>query len=76
MSIDDGKKSGKGRPQLDSQGFTVRMQRAQIVALDEWRRAQPDIPGRPEAIRRLVEIGLRAPIPSTPNNAARNKDDR
>lgn len=26
--------------------------------LDDWRRKQPDLPGRPEAIRRLVEIGL------------------
>ena len=26
--------------------------------LDEWRRKQADLPGRPEAIRRLVEIGL------------------
>jgi hypothetical protein len=27
--------------------------------LDDWRRQQDDLPGRPEAIRRLVEIGLR-----------------
>ncbi|WP_256375333.1 hypothetical protein [Bradyrhizobium sp. Ec3.3] len=28
--------------------------------LDDWRRKQPDLPGRPEAIRRLVEIALKA----------------
>lgn len=28
--------------------------------VDEWRRAQPDIPARAEAIRRLVEAGLSA----------------
>ena len=28
--------------------------------LDDWRRKQDDLPGRPEAIRRLVEIGLKA----------------
>ncbi len=28
--------------------------------LDNWRRGQSDLPGRPEAIRRLVEIGLKA----------------
>jgi hypothetical protein len=28
-------------------------------ALDDWRRKQEDLPGRPEAIRRLVEIGLK-----------------
>ncbi|MBP1297418.1 hypothetical protein ACVL91_009818 [Bradyrhizobium elkanii] len=27
---------------------------------DDWRRKQADLPGRPEAIRRLVEIGLKA----------------
>lgn len=26
--------------------------------IDAWRRAQPDIPARAEAIRRLVEKGL------------------
>jgi hypothetical protein len=26
---------------------------------DEWRRKQDDLPGRPEAIRRLVELGLK-----------------
>jgi hypothetical protein len=29
-----------------------------IKSLDAWRREQDDLPGRPEAIRRLVEIGL------------------
>jgi hypothetical protein len=28
--------------------------------LDDWRRKQRDLPGRPEAIRRLIEIGLKA----------------
>jgi hypothetical protein len=27
--------------------------------LDDWRRQQADLPGRPEAIRRLVELGLK-----------------
>jgi hypothetical protein len=31
-----------------------------ISAIDDWRRKQDDLPGRPEAIRRLVEIGLKA----------------
>jgi hypothetical protein len=29
-----------------------------IARLDDWRRVQPDIPGRAEAVRRLVELGL------------------
>jgi hypothetical protein len=33
---------------------------AEIVGLvDEWRRKQEDVPTRPEAIRRLVELGLK-----------------
>ena len=27
--------------------------------IDEWRRRQPDLPSRSEAIRRLVELGLK-----------------
>jgi hypothetical protein len=30
-----------------------------LKVLDDWRRQQEDLPGRPEAIRRLVEIGLK-----------------
>jgi hypothetical protein len=36
----------------------VRVPTAQIGAIDAWRRKQKDIPTRPEAIRRLAEIGL------------------
>ena len=32
----------------------------QLEQIDRWRRAQSDMPGRSEAIRRLVEIGLKA----------------
>jgi hypothetical protein len=34
--------------------------------LDAWRREQPDLPNRPEAIRRLIELGL---------DAARTKEE-
>jgi hypothetical protein len=30
-----------------------------ILEIDRWRRLQSDMPGRPEAIRRLVELGLK-----------------
>lgn len=30
-----------------------------IKAIDDWRRKQADLPTRSEAIRRLVEIGLK-----------------
>lgn len=29
-------------------------------ALADWRRQQPDLPSRSEAIRRLIELGLQA----------------
>jgi len=38
----------------------VRVQPDMAKQLDDWRRKQDDLPGRPEAIRRLVELGLKA----------------
>lgn len=40
--------------------MNVRMEREKIAAVDEWRRTQSDLPGRPEAIRRLIDLGLKA----------------
>ena len=40
--------------------FQIRYDDDWMHQVDEWRRVQPDIPGRAEAIRRLVEIGLEA----------------
>ena len=37
----------------------VRIQPDMAKQIDDWRRGQTDLPGRPEAIRRLVEIGLK-----------------
>jgi hypothetical protein len=37
----------------------VRLQPDAIAQLDEWRRGQDDLPSRAEAIRRLVELGLK-----------------
>ena len=38
----------------------LRLTAEQRDQIDEWRRKQPDIPGRTEAIRRLLELALRA----------------
>jgi hypothetical protein len=38
----------------------VRLQPDDLAAVDAWRDEQDDAPTRPEAIRRLVEIGLKA----------------
>jgi hypothetical protein len=38
----------------------VRLQPDKLAALDAWASAQDDKPGRPEAMRRLMELGLKA----------------
>jgi len=36
----------------------VRLQPAALTAVDKWAAAQDDLPSRPEAIRRLIEMAL------------------
>jgi hypothetical protein len=54
-------KKSRGRP-ATGKGTQVgeRWPSRAIEQIDEWRHQQLDLPGRPEAIRRLVEIGLKA----------------
>ncbi|KRP85830.1 hypothetical protein AOQ72_04090 [Bradyrhizobium yuanmingense] len=47
------------RPPGAGDPVMVRIQPDMAKELDDWRRKQDDLPGRPEAIRRLVEIGLK-----------------
>jgi hypothetical protein len=57
-----GKKRGRGRPPVGAIPVLVRLLPEQLASLDRWRGAQVDSPGRPEAIRRLVELAFaRAP---------------
>jgi len=58
--INNIKKSKRGRPPVESEAITVRMAVTALHDLDDWRRKQDDLPGRPEAIRRLCELGLKA----------------
>jgi hypothetical protein len=51
-------KSPKKRAAVTGDPVLVRVQPDMAKQLDDWRRKQEDLPGRPEAIRRLVEIGL------------------
>ena len=57
------KKRGRGRPPTGGrrEGLMVRLETAQFDALDDWisRQKEPNL-SRPEAIRRLVELGLKA----------------
>jgi hypothetical protein len=48
------------RPKVTGDPVMVRVQPDMAKQLDDWRRKQDDLPGRPEAIRRLVELGLKA----------------
>lgn len=68
MSIGDVKKAKKGRPPVDSEAITVRMERPQIARLDDWRRNQSDLPTRPEAVRRLVEKAISSEERGVPEN--------
>ena len=43
----------------------VRLQPDNLAALDAYIASQPDAPSRPEAIRRLIELGLKADGPDT-----------
>jgi hypothetical protein len=36
----------------------VRLQEPTLKAVDGWRLSEPDLPSRPEAIRRLIEIAV------------------
>jgi hypothetical protein len=56
-----GTKKSRGRPKTTGIGTQIGMRwhMAILEAIDEWRRLQPDLPSRPEAIRRLVEQGLK-----------------
>lgn len=47
---------------LKSERFEMRMDEATLARVDEWRADQPDLPSRAEAMRRLIEIGLRKRI--------------
>ena len=52
-----------GRPATGQDPVTaIRLSKEMRAAVDAWAAAQNDEPGRSEAIRRLVEIGLKAKV--------------
>jgi hypothetical protein len=44
--------------------FHVRLSSDVLRRIDDWRRRVPDLPSRGEAVRRLIEIALKAPRPT------------
>ena len=55
------KKRRRGRPKIGAIPVLVRLLPDQAARLDRWRKALADQPGRPEAIRRLLEDNLPGP---------------
>ena len=49
----------KSRPTAVGMLVGTRFQPALLAAIDEWRKQQPDLPTRPEAVRRLVDVALK-----------------
>jgi hypothetical protein len=55
-----------GRPRVDATPILVRIPPDELAAIDGWVKAKSvPKPSRPEAIRRLVEIGLKAHVPES-----------
>ena len=48
------------RRMANDQTFQMRASAEFLKSVDDWRRKQPDLPSRAEAIRRLVESALKA----------------
>jgi hypothetical protein len=42
--------------------FEMRVTKAFLKSIDDWRRREEDLPTRAEAIRRLVEVGIKAKL--------------
>ena len=56
-----GKRPGAGRPATGANPVTaIRLSKELRETVDNWAAKQDDEPGRSEAIRRLVELGLKA----------------
>ncbi len=56
-NVSDGKKVGRPATGIGIP-VTVRLSEDQLASLDAFRLTQADIPTRPEALRRLMGLGL------------------
>jgi metal-responsive CopG/Arc/MetJ family transcriptional regulator len=54
-----------GRPPVDTEAVTIRMDREMLRAIDEFRRQHPDLPSRPEVVRRVMAKWLDETFKST-----------
>jgi hypothetical protein len=51
--------------ELHSTRVHIMMTASELRAIEEWRRQQPDLPARAEAIRRLIQLGIIAQAPKS-----------
>lgn len=49
----------RGRPLTGAVSIHLRVEPDQLAAVDAWREHQPDNLSRPEAVGRLIELGLK-----------------
>jgi hypothetical protein len=62
MSIPvNAKKAGRPAGRDFPVAVQLRLTEPQAASIDDWRRLQPDLPSRSEAIRRLIEKALAVP---------------
>jgi len=47
------------KSEQNSERFLMRVSPQFLARVDQWRRKQLDLPNRSEAIRRLVEVGMK-----------------
>jgi metal-responsive CopG/Arc/MetJ family transcriptional regulator len=47
------------RAERQSERFNMKTSPEFLARLDKWRRKQPDLPNRSEAVRRLVEAAMK-----------------
>ena len=45
---------------LKTERFEMRIELEMLAKIDAWRRRQKDLPSRAEAVRRLIDQGLKA----------------
>ena len=61
--VDNKKKRGRGRPRTGiGKPVGLRLYPELERQVDAWAKKQPDKPGRPEAIRQLIEFALAANV--------------
>jgi Arc/MetJ-type ribon-helix-helix transcriptional regulator len=52
------RRSRFGREPGPTEGVSIRLPLSWIDQIDDWRRKQKDLPTRPEAVRRMIELIL------------------